>query len=183
MPLSPKPQTRDVSVSTKDNGLVQFCEKQTQIDGRNQSFCEDFNGNELDVDCERTPTNPLTPTTPTNETKVGFPLTQTSVVTNGNRDLAEQCVGLNESTATLSSVTTTNWFDAENPMELEAHPYKDYDQDTLNDDISSIASVYQSVGSDITVTDSREETPVPEERQREDTPVNENTRTSPKLGN
>ncbi len=133
---SPSPTTRDVSVSTKDNGLIQVCEKETQSD--NDFQCgHDLNGN-LD---------PETPTTPTPTNSFAEPSPEVKEFT--QKSIAEQTGELSESTVTLSSVTTTNsnWFDAEDP--------NDWNEDTINEDIESIASNYQSLSSEATITSSK----------------------------
>ncbi|XP_054153174.1 rhoGEF domain-containing protein gxcJ-like [Oppia nitens] len=208
-PRPPKPmvRTRDVSISTGDdlnhipptslpmaNRTPQLCDRQTQLDARNNSLYEDMNGNNIDDsdDTEdmdlnnKTPTNPLTPTTPTNR-PIGGGVRGGGGGSGGDDEDVEElfpygCVnndleryrsdGLADSQSTLSSLTTTTastqWFDAElgpdgqqRQVEGGSRFYRDWDQETINDDISSIASNYQSFASEYrTNSEDREATPV-----------------------
>ena len=161
---------RDVCVSTSDNGLaVEMCEKQTQLDDSNDSIrealnamvAENRNGLDVDLDFDKTPTNPLTPTTPTfisyiqplNGVDKGL---DNSFDKCGERDL--QC----PDSPTVTS--SANWFDAIPAPDMGpgAQAYKDWDEETINDDISSITSNYMSLTTEVTADDSREQTPVPQ---------------------
>ncbi|CAG2110259.1 unnamed protein product, partial [Medioppia subpectinata] len=155
-PRPPKPKarrslsttTRDASVSTQDIGLNAWCDRETQLDARNNSLWEDsVNGMDMlgdPNDPYRTPTNPLTPTTPTNPPHMAF---GTAYDDGGDLTAAH----------TYTS-STTNWYDAEPPAPGNVPPRsppahrrdRDWDQDTINDDVSSIASNYQSFASEYT---------------------------------
>jgi len=134
---SQTPTTRDVCVSTKDNGLIQVCEKETQSENH------DLNGNiEPDLEPDLDPETPTTPT-PTNSISEPVPKARES---KQQKTIAEQSGELSESTVTISSLTTS-YFDAEEP--------DNWDEETINDDIESITSNYQSLSSDVTITSSQ----------------------------
>jgi hypothetical protein len=128
---------RDVCVSTKDNGLIQLSEKETQIEN---GFVEsvDENGN-LGPESPKTPiAAPLTPTTPTpTNSRSVTPKALYFPIINDTDDVVENG-DYSESTTIVSEPSSaTDWFSAQQNVARE------WDQDTICD-VSSITSNYQS---------------------------------------